>query len=272
MKQKKLFCCFLFLVIIQTGFSQNYEWIKLWASPVKGDYLKTDNLGNAYVVQGDMITKLLENGSTYRIYSNKGLGKISTVDVMNPLKIILFYVDFSRILFLDNTITENGNPLQLEDRGLELATLVCTSFDNGIWIYDPVQFLLVRFDQQLQETVRITNLNQILGYAPNPDYMLESESILYINDPENGVLRFDIFGTYLSLIPLKGIKKFQVKNQQLFYNKEKGNLIAYGLKSLQSDTLKLPIKNYQEVSWWKDRVYMLTNDSLLTFQYKVKVD
>lgn len=266
---KSCFALFtLFFLIFQPGFSQEYGWAKLWASPIKGQALKTDNLGNAYVVQGDMITKLLESGKFYRVYSNKRLGNISSVDVMNPLKIVLFYEDFSRISFLDNTVTENGNVLQLEDRGLELASLVCASFDNGLWIYDPVQFLLTRFDQQLQETVRITNLNQILGYAPNPDFMTESESILYINDPEHGILRFDIFGTYLSMIPIQGLENFQVKDQQLFYSISKGDLIAYGLKTLQSDTLNLPRNDYKELSWWKDRVYILTEDSLVAYQYK----
>jgi hypothetical protein len=249
--------------------AQQYGWTSLWSIPVEGLNFTTDNLGNAYVISGDMIKKYKEDGSFYRVYSNKRLGNISSVDVMNPLKIVLFYKDFSRIVFLDNTVTENGNALLLEDRDLELASLACASFDNGIWVYDPVRFLLVRFNQQLQETVRITNLNQILGYAPEPDFMNEYESILYINDPSRGILRFDIFGTYLSTIPIKKLTKFQVSDKQLFYSNQQGSLIAYGLKTLRSDTLKLPLEKHGELRWWRDRMFLIANDSLKAYQYGV---
>ena len=250
-----------------SAIAQTPDWEKLWQIAIKGKVLNTDNLGNAYVTDNDMLTKYRDNGSFYRVYSNKKLGRISFADVGNPLKIVLFYQDFSRIIFVDNTLTENGNPLQLEDRELELASLVCTSFDNGLWIYDPVRFMLVRFNQQLQETVKITNLNQILGYAPDPVFMTEQESMLYINDPAHGILRFDIFGTYLSTLPLKGLDDFQVQDNTVFFSNEKGKLMAYGLKNFQTDTLLLPANNYIHLKWWKDRVYLLAQDSLSVYRY-----
>jgi len=267
--RKSLYLIFLLIAgcLCNKISAQKYGWTPLWSIPIDGHSFTTDNLGNVYVISGDMIKKYKEDGSFYRVYSNKRLGNISSADVMNPLKIVLFYKDFSRIVFLDNTVTENGNALLLEDRDLELASLACASFDNGIWVYDPVRFLLVRFNQQLQETVRITNLNQILGYAPEPDFMNEYESILYINDPSRGILRFDIFGTYLSTIPIKNLTNFQVSDKQLFYSKENGSLIAYGLKTLQRDTLELPLKKHGELRWWRDKMFLISGDSLKAYQY-----
>jgi hypothetical protein len=258
---------FLCLLGLRPLNAQQALWEKLWQTAVNGKSIGTDNLGNAYALNGDVLSKYRDNGEFYRIYSNKRLGNISLADVGNPLKILVFYRDFSRIIFLDNTLTENGNPLQLEDRELELASLACTSFDNGLWIYDPVRFMLVRYNQQLQETVRITNLNQILGYAPEPDFMTEYESVLYMNDPARGILRFDIFGTYLSLIPLKSLKNFQVADNTVFYNTGTSTLMAFGLKTLQTDTIHLPVNNYSDLRWWKDRIYVLTHDSLSVYRY-----
>lgn len=243
------------------------SWTKLYSVPASGNSLTTDNLGNAYVIKGDMITKYKDDGSLFRIYSNKRLGKITSADVLNPLKIILFYKDFSRIVFLDNTVTENGNALNLEDRQLELASLACASFDNGIWLYDPVRYLLLRYNQQLQETVRITNLNQILGYAPQPDFLTEYENTLYMNEPSRGVLRFDIFGTYLSTIPITNLVKFQVSDERLIYSRGGSKLIAYGLETLRSDTLTVPTIDHIDARWWKDRLYLLRKDSLTVFKY-----
>jgi hypothetical protein len=263
---KFLFTGFL-SIVFYSACAQKPLWEQLWQIQTKGKTLNTDNLGNAYITDNDMLTKYRDNGVFYRVYSNKKLGRISFADVGNPLKIVLFYQDFSRIIFVDNTLTENGNPLQLEDRELELASLVCTSFDNGLWIYDPIRFQLIRFNQQLQETVKITNINQILGYAPDPVFMTEQESVLYMNDPARGILRFDIFGTYLSLISLKGLKDFQVQDNTIFFSSEKGKLMAYGLKNFQTDTISLPRKEYDYLSWWKDRVYILAQDSLSVYRY-----
>jgi hypothetical protein len=243
-------------------------WTKIYSVPAKGKSLSTDNLGNAYVIKGDMITKYKDDGTLFRVYSNKRLGSITSADVLNPLKIVLFYRDFSRIVFLDNTVTENGNALNLEDYQLELASLACASFDNGLWIYDPVRYLLVRYNQQLQESVRITNLNQILGYAPQPNFLMEYENILYMNDPEHGILKFDIFGTYLTTIPIKHLEKFQVTDERLIYLRGGNEMNVFGLKTLQSDTLKVPTIDHIDARWWKNRLYLLRKDSLTVFQYQ----
>lgn len=260
--------CIILCMLFLSPSVDGQTWTKVYSVPARGSSLSTDNLGNAYVIKGDMITKYKDDGSLFRIYSNKRLGTITSADVLNPLKIILFYRDFSRIVFLDNTVTENGNALNLEDYQLELASLACASFDNGIWLYDPVRYLLVRYNQQLQETVRITNLNQILGYAPQPNFLMEYENVLYMNDPQQGILKFDIFGTYLSTIPIKGLEKFQVSDERLIYLRGGNEMNVFGLKTLQSDTLKVPTMDHIDARWWKNRLYLLRKDSLTVFQYK----
>lgn len=255
----------LLLFVTEGSFAQ--AWLKLYSIPAKGNSITTDNLGNAYVIEGDEMTKYLETGSKYRVFSNKRLGKISAVDALNPLKIVVFYRDFSKVVFLDNTITENGMPLNLADRDLEFASIICASFDNGIWVYDPVRFLLLRLNQNLQETVRITNLNQILGYSPQPMFMTEYDNRLFMSDPDRGILMFDIFGTYLSTIRLPEIGKFQVTEQQIYFPHEQSKLIAYGLKSLRLDSISLPVADFKDMRWWKDRAYILKNDSLHVYRY-----
>lgn len=237
----------------------------LWTIPVSGEKLFTDNLGNAYVVKGDALTKYRENGTVFRLYSNKNLGKISHVDPLNPLKIIVFYKDFSQVLFLDNTVTENGNPIKLQDFGLELASLVAASYDNGIWVFDQVQYTLARFDQQLKPTVQIQNLQQILGYAPQPVFMAECENHLYMSVPDKGVLQFDIFGTYVKTIPVKSLSSFQVIDENLYYTDSTYNLKSFGIRTLQEKSIPLPTKKKKNFRIEKDRLYLLGEDSLSVY-------
>lgn len=254
----------LFLSLIlpqQSGFK------KLWTIPVKGDQLVIDNLGNPLVIQGDAITKYRDNGSLFRLYSNKRLGKITSVDAMNPLKIVVFYRDFSRVLFLDNTLTENGTPIELEKLELEQASEVCASYDNGVWVFDGVAYSLSRFNQQMQRTVQILNLYQILGYTPQPTFMMEHDNHLYLNVPDKGVLQFDIFGTYIRTIPITGLDRFQVLGNSLYYSRKPGLLQAYQLKTMQESELELPVSDYKDLRINQDRLFLLRNDSLSVYQF-----
>lgn len=243
------------------------DWQLLWRVPVRGTQLYTDNLGNPFVVNGDELVKFRDNGTLFRLYSNKALGTITSVDVRNPLKIIVFYRDFSRIVFLDNTVTENGNPIYLEEIDLEQTSLVCASYDNGFWVFEPVHYRLIRFDQQLQETARILHLNQLLGGEFQPVYMCEQENRLYMSDPKRGILEFDIFGTYIKTIPIKGLYKFQVIGDVLFYSDEPGMLKAFGLKTLREDRLELPRTDYTAWQIEKERLFLLSNDTLTAYRF-----
>jgi hypothetical protein len=252
------------------AFAPNYQdikWEKIWSIPIKGNKLFTDNLGNSFLLNKDQLTKYRENGTLFRTYSNKGLGTITSIDALNPLKIVVFYQDFSKVVFLDNTVTENGFPIQLQDREWEQTSLVCASYDNGIWLFDQVQFSLIRLNQQLQVTTQIKNLNQILNLALQPVFMMEHENYLYMSIPEIGIFQFDIFGTYIKTIPIKGLNKFQVFNNILYYSNTLGVLNAYSIKTLQESTIQLPISNYSDLRMEKSRLYLLHNDSLSVYKF-----
>ena len=224
------------------------------------------------MIDKDVLNKYRDNGTFFRTFSNKRLGEISSIDAMNPLKIAVFYKDFSRVLFLDNTLTENGNAIELEKFELEQASLICASYGNGIWVYDGVAYTLTRFNQEMQRNVQILNLNQILGYTPDPKYLMEHENHLYMSVPEKGILQFDIFGTYIRTIPIVGLFKFQVVGNTLFYSQTPGILDAFEMKTLQENRLKLPINDYIDLSINQNRIYLLRKDSLSVFQIPAQLD
>ena len=242
------------------------EWQILWKVQAKGTDMYADNLGNPFVVNGDELIKLRDDGQLFRRYSNKTLGHISSVDVSNPLKILVFYKDFSRIVFLDNTLSENGTAINLDERDLEQTSLVCTSYDNGFWLFEPVHFRLIRFNQHLQESVRVLNLNQVLNGPLQPIALCENENRLFMNDPQRGIILFDVFGTYVKTIPLKGVRKFQVTGDIIIYADQDEFLKIFNLKTLQQTRIELPIQMYADWQFEIERLYMLANDSLTAFK------
>lgn len=257
----------LFFTILTLLLVLPNEYTLLKKVEKQADFLTTDNLGDSYLIKSHEVFKYLPDGSLQYTFSNLSYGNISFVDATNPLKILVFYKDFSRIIFLDNTLSESKLPITLQDLGLEQASAVCTSFDNGLWVYDPVNFQMLRFDQDLKVTQDVKNVQQLTRETIQPDFMVESGNWLYLNDPESGIFVFDLFGTFFKKIPLLGLHSFQVFGEDIFYFKE-GKLKSYHLRKMEEHEYPLPEANCIAARMEKERLMLQKEKELLI--YKVK--
>lgn len=183
---------------------------------IQAEKLYVDNIGNIYSVKNDVITKYFINNQI-KTFSIKTFGTLENIDVNNALRILLYFKDFQRILFLDSQLSQNGNVIELSDLGLEQTSLVCSSINNGFWIYHQANNELIRFNQLLETTVKTGNLKRILNLDIQPVFMTEHSGKLYLNSPDIGILVFDIYGAYIKTIPLLHIKKVQIQYPYVFY-------------------------------------------------------
>ena len=242
-----IFRFFLLLFIIDLPFysiSQDrnkisFKYIKSKELIVNADFFSTDNLGQLYLIKGDQLFKYDKNGSLLFTYSNKVLGQITYLDASNPLRLLLYYRDFGQIEFLDDALSLIGSQINLEEKMMGQSTLACTSTNDEMWIYNPLDFRLIRVNQNMQISYESININQLSGLNILPNFMIEYNNWLYLNDPNFGVLVFDLFGTYSKTIPIKGLSSFKIENQQLVYFKE-GKLISYDLISFSENEFSLP--------------------------------
>jgi hypothetical protein len=226
----------------------------------KADFFSTDNFGNTYLVKGDEIRKYNPNGDLLKIYSNKNLGKITSIDASNPLRLLVFYKDFSSIVILDDLLSQNSDIINLMDLNLEQSDLVCTSFNNGMWFFDRQNTNLIRLNDNLQTAVNTGNLNRLLGSDLKPNFILEYDGMVYLNNPTEGILVFDIYGTYSKTIAIKGLQHFQVKEQGLIYFVD-GVLKSYNLKQLT--TAEIPFSGVNDARIEKENYYLFYKDSVL---------
>ena len=72
---------------------------------MKGDIVDftIDNLDNIYVLNSrNQVKKFNANGDSVAIYNDvKKFGKVTLIDVSNPMKILLYYRDFATVVMLD---------------------------------------------------------------------------------------------------------------------------------------------------------------------------
>jgi hypothetical protein len=216
----------------------------LHAIETNPDFFTTDNQSNIYTVKGDVLTKYDKTGKLLYKYSNKNFGDITFVDASNMLKILVFYRNYLQAVFLDNTLSLNGEPISLDKIGFIQAQLICSSHNNGIWIYDQQNLELVRVNQNLERTQQTGNLAALLSIELHPDYLIEYDNKVYLNNPGTGILVFDIYGTYYKTIPVKDIKQFQPFGNLVYYNR--GNEVkAYDLRTSDEFQFQIPIEDFK---------------------------
>lgn len=246
--------CFLLLNI--NAQSQSIEF--------KGKTFTTDQTGSYYEIYANQIIKIGKNGQRQFTYSNNILGEISSVDVSNPMKIVVFFRDFSKIVVLDNTLTEQGGVLDLNEVSLEETSLVCTSYNNGIWYYNPLKFQLTRLEHATKNVNSSANISNILNKNIQPNFLVEFNNKLYLNDPVNGILVFDIYGTYLKTIPIFGLTTFQVKEKYLLYVNQEGQIETYDFFTLEKSIYKpLQHSNIKTVRLENKTVYIINSKNEL---------
>jgi hypothetical protein len=257
-------CFFLLCCLLLFGYvnAQRLELIKTtrfpWATA-----LEADPLGNYYVLNESTILKFNLSDTLFSRYSELRYGPIKTLDVSNPMKITLFYETFSQVIFLDNTLNPTFTSTNLYDLDMQNASAVCSSFDNGFWIFNQPDFTLVRINAYGEPDRRIKNLNLITGKELKPTRMLEKENRLFMYDPLLGIFQFDIFGGFLNRIPLIGFDSFSVWNRQIFYTRT-DSLFSLDLLTMKEQAAPLPLQNIRCVRVEKNRLYVLTREGQLS--------
>ncbi len=235
--------------------------------PLDGGRFTTDNLQNVYIIRGSSLRKYNSQGKELYNFSDKSYGRITSVDVNDPMKVLVFHRDFPEVILLDNTLSQNGSPFSPTDVGYSLATLACTSHDNGIWLYDAQNFQLVRLNVNMGVAQQTGNIAQNQGISLNPDMLMEYNNLLYLNDSIQGVLVFDSFGSYYKTIPVTGLNTFQIRGDDLFYV-SKNRIHTFHLKTIMEDVTMAPDTLATEVRIEKNLLFEKYNDTVRVFEVK----
>jgi len=233
---------FLFLIFTTIGIAQSkYKLVK--TIECEADYFTTDNQSNVYIVKDDELFKYDKTGKLLYKFSNKNFGNISYVDASNMLKILVFYKEFSQVVFLDNTLSLNGEPVSFDKIGFFQTQLACSSHSSNIWIFDQQNFALVQLSPAYEKLQQTANLNVLLNIELQPDFMVEYDNKVYVNNPSTGILIFDIYGTYYKTIPVKNALKCQPIGDWVYYMDGK-TAKAYNTKTTEEHRFDMPLDTF----------------------------
>lgn len=229
---------------------------------VTGQHITTDHLKNVYLITNqNRVERYDSTGVLNGVFSDKRFGAMSTVDATSPFNILLFFKDFSTLLTTDNRFNVK-NLFKLSTLNINFVSAACLSYDNYIWIFDQQEGRLKKINDKYEVLYKSTDLTQLLGTPVDPNFIIERDGFIFLNDPHLGILVFDIYGTYYSSFPISGLESFQViKNNLVYYQDGQVQIFNYTEKETRS--IPIPgIENVKSVKLEKNRLFVLTDKDL----------
>lgn len=233
------------------------------------DVWNVDNLGNLYVIQNNFISKLDSSGKQTYSQSIKSLGRISEIEPINAMKLVLFSEEQQSICFLDNTLSLNGNCKYFDEFDIKNARLIATSNrPNLIWVLDEYRSTILLIDIVNDKIIqRVENMKGILNESSNFIDLEEKDNFLYLTSANGKVYQFDQMLSETG-IQLENFAQFSnVKNEIAFYLKN-NQFIIENLTTNEMKAINSPEKNVLDFKIQGDFLYF--RSERIISKYSVK--
>ena len=232
---------------------------------VTADYIKLDIHGNIYVVKEAQLFKFSPKGELLFKFSDNTLGSISSIDVFNPMKIMLFYQDAGTLLFLNEQLARIQQPISLFDANYYTISLASYSAANQIHLYDNTNKYLITLDFNMREISRTPT--HFPDFNPQKIIELEEKSVAFF-DLESGVYLFDGFGTFNKLIPIITPHSVEITTELIYYTNN-SEVTFYNYKTMKSETQQLPVSNVLQTLFFRNNmIVLLENKTIWIYEKK----
>ncbi len=239
---------------------------EVWNVVATADDFEIDKLGNIYLVKDNVVGKYDADMNFVCSYDNYSAGTISSLDVANPFKVIVFYSEYNKLIYLDSKLSELRSPILVDDAGFYNVQVVCSSSFGGFWIFDEQNSCVRRIGSDLSTTQQGTSLYEELGDA-NVVEMQETISYIFLMSDNGKILVLDKFGNFYRSIEAEACEGFCVDNDLLYCN-EKSGLVLYDLASEKNAIISGKIIGKFGVK--HDLLYVLSENRLTCNKIKIE--
>lgn len=201
--------------------------------------VSTDEIGNIYIVfEDNSLVQYNDRGDSLTNFRNIQNGVLAHIDTRNPLKLLLFYPDFSKIIILDRMLSLK-NEIDLRQLNIFRVGAVGMAMDGNIWVYDLNNVQLLKIDENLNKINKSDDLRSAIQSFPDPISLEEQDRKVYLLDSLKGIYVFDQFANFLNNIELFHVKQLQVYNASLVYISN-DSLYNYNPATAASQSIPLP--------------------------------
>lgn len=202
-------------------------------------------------------------GRVITLYSPPtNLGRATTIDASNPMKVLLFNQDRQELLLLDRFLRPISSGTLAEFGINETIRAAGLASDDGFWLFNETDFTVSKLDMRMRRVVFETPLSLVLDRERFDIRMLrEYQNQVYLLDYNSGIYVFDNLGNYKQKVPVTGVAHIGFLGNELYYVKD-GDLYFTDLYKQQQRTISFPEeKKYTTAIATKNRLYLFTGNT-----------
>lgn len=182
-------------------------------------YVSPDGIGGYWYANGSDVVKIDSDSKKVAAYSNFLLGKPTIVDASDPFRILVFYYESQSVLILNNDALLIGKAVDFSQLHLGEITLASRAARGGVWLYSRELNEIVRLDNQLTRVEHRISLS-LQRKVQSPNYMIESNGILYVGFANSQISRFDSYGATLPDLNINYNNSFRVEGNYIWTSKD----------------------------------------------------
>ncbi|QIH39320.1 hypothetical protein G7A72_11060 [Flavobacterium sp. Sr18] len=243
--------------------SQNLKQNAVLMDSIRFDgdqFLGYDPFGFYYTIKNNVFSKI--NTRDTLEYKNISLGKITKVDLQNPLKIVLFYENFNTVILLDNQLNEIQKINFSESTIPIVVSAIGIASQNQLWIYNSMNQQLGLFDylNTIYKTISVPSAENIKNY-------FSDFNAFYWIDNKNNWYACDIFGRITNNGKVPDFESIEIINKNQFIYSTNGSLIFQDLEKDQKTEIKIAEKSFKKF-YYKDQILSIFTSEGIT-NYKI---
>lgn len=254
----------LILTILITSNVVHAQIERLNEYDIESEKIRVDNLGYLYTAKGTLLSKFDKDINKISQYDLKSNGEITDLDASNPFRLLVFYKDFNRIIFLDNYLAELRDPILLDDLFIYSTNAVCSSTQGSFRVFDNQNSSVNSYDKDLNLIQTGTNMFS-LSENHSVIKIKESNNSVYVLFNSGEIVILDKFANFVNKPNWQDIKTFDCIDDKLYLLINSEIYLAdenYELTKISN----FKIDNIIDFAITVNRLFILTEKSLITFK------
>ncbi len=221
------------------------------------NFIGIDAYDNLFFTKREVVSKI--KGNNEWVYTNYELGIPTSVSLLNPLQILVFYKENNTVVLLDRFLNETRR-IELNNLSpLRTAWWVENTKSQQLWLYDGESSQLDFFNYQNN-----SSLYKSIPFLEQPVQLASDFNTAYVlfKDKLN---RYNIYGTLMHSIPLSNYTNLSIDYSKVLLKKEYlFQVFDNRLNSLGK--FKLKKNNSSGFSLRDEKLYIYALDKLYIYQ------
>lgn len=226
-----------------------------------------DNLNNIFLVSpNNQVKKINDKGDSVAVFNDvRRYGNLNTLDISNPLKIMVYYKDFATLAILDRFLNIQ-NSIDLRKSNILQSTAAAQSYDNNYWVFDALENKLKKINDNGNLLFETVDFRLLFDESFQPEEMIDNNGLLYLYNSIQGWIIFDYYGAYKQHVPAAGWKDIQVIGQYLCgHDSSMYYSTNYATFQFQQFTINTDISDAKKLLRFGERMAILKPDGLHIF-------